>query len=89
VIIGGGPAGTQMAGALADMINLTMPAEFADLAVKHAGDCIQSFFGRNRHHGLRRRYQDRKRNLFDSVRTKDAPRSQLAPEDAVRAGNEW
>jgi NADH dehydrogenase len=36
VVVGGGPTGTEMAGALADMINLTMPAEFSDLAVKHA-----------------------------------------------------
>jgi NADH dehydrogenase len=36
VIIGGGPTGTEMAGALADMINFTMTAEYTDLAVKHA-----------------------------------------------------
>ena len=36
VIVGGGPTGTEMAGALADMINLTMTAEYTDLAVKHA-----------------------------------------------------
>ena len=36
VIVGGGPTGTEMAGALADMINLTMTEEYADLAVKHA-----------------------------------------------------
>jgi NADH dehydrogenase len=36
VIIGGGATGTEMAGALADMINLTMSAEYPDLAVKHA-----------------------------------------------------
>jgi NADH dehydrogenase len=36
VIVGGGPTGTEMAGALADMINLTMTAEYADLVVKHA-----------------------------------------------------
>jgi NADH dehydrogenase len=36
VVVGGGPTGTEMAGALADMINLTMPAEYSDLVVKHA-----------------------------------------------------
>src|SRR5215468_5887322 len=36
VVVGGGPTGTEIAGALADMINLTMPAEYSDLAVKHA-----------------------------------------------------
>jgi NADH dehydrogenase len=36
VIIGGGPTGTEMAGALADMIKLAMPVEYADLAVKQA-----------------------------------------------------
>jgi NADH dehydrogenase len=36
VIIGGGPTGTELAGALADMINLTMTREYTDLAVKQA-----------------------------------------------------
>ncbi len=36
VIIGGGPTGTELAGALADMINLTMTREYADLVVKRA-----------------------------------------------------
>jgi NADH:ubiquinone reductase (H+-translocating) len=36
VIVGGGATGTEIAGALADMINLTMPSEYGDLAVKHA-----------------------------------------------------
>ena len=36
VIIGGGATGTELAGALADMINLTMTREYADLAVKRA-----------------------------------------------------
>src|SRR5262249_43830819 len=36
VVVGGGPTGTEIAGALADMINLTMPGEYGDLAVKHA-----------------------------------------------------
>ena len=34
VIIGGGPTGTELAGALADMINLSMTREYSDLAVK-------------------------------------------------------
>jgi NADH:ubiquinone reductase (H+-translocating) len=34
VIVGGGATGTELAGAFADMINLTMAREFADLAVK-------------------------------------------------------
>jgi NADH:ubiquinone reductase (H+-translocating) len=34
VIVGGGATGTELAGALADMINLTMPREYTDLAVK-------------------------------------------------------
>jgi len=36
VIVGGGATGTEIAGALADMINLTMPTEYGDLAVKYA-----------------------------------------------------
>jgi NADH:quinone reductase (non-electrogenic) len=36
VIIGGGATGTELAGALADMINLTMTCEYPDLAVKRA-----------------------------------------------------
>jgi len=36
VVIGGGPTGTELAGALADMINLTMPREYPELAVKRA-----------------------------------------------------
>ena len=36
VIVGGGPTGTEMAGALAEMINETMPAEYPDLAVTAA-----------------------------------------------------
>jgi NADH dehydrogenase len=36
IIIGGGPTGTELAGALADMINLTMTREYADLVVKRA-----------------------------------------------------
>jgi NADH dehydrogenase len=36
VVVGGGPTGTEIAGAMADMINLTMTAECKDLAVKHA-----------------------------------------------------
>src|SRR5215470_19207132 len=36
IIIGGGATGTELAGALADMINLTMTREYTDLAVKRA-----------------------------------------------------
>jgi NADH:ubiquinone reductase (H+-translocating) len=36
VIVGGGATGTEIAGALADMINLTMPTEYGDLAVNYA-----------------------------------------------------
>jgi NADH dehydrogenase len=36
VIIGGGPTGTELTGALADMINFTMSREYTDLAVKRA-----------------------------------------------------
>jgi NADH:ubiquinone reductase (H+-translocating) len=36
VVIGGGATGTEVAGALADMINFTMAAEYPDLAVQHA-----------------------------------------------------
>src|SRR5262249_35435442 len=36
VIVGGGPTGTELAGALADMINFTMTREYSDLAVKRA-----------------------------------------------------
>jgi NADH:ubiquinone reductase (H+-translocating) len=36
VIVGGGPTGTEVAGALGDMINLTLTHEYADLAVKRS-----------------------------------------------------
>jgi NADH dehydrogenase len=36
VIVGAGATGTELAGALADMINETMPVEYHDLAVKRA-----------------------------------------------------
>jgi NADH dehydrogenase len=36
VVIGGGPTGTEMAGALAEMINTTMSTEYKDLAVAAA-----------------------------------------------------
>jgi len=36
VIVGGGATGTELAGALADMINLTMTREYTDLAVTRA-----------------------------------------------------
>lgn len=36
VIVGGGPTGTEVAGALADMFRYTMTREYPDLAVKHA-----------------------------------------------------
>jgi NADH:ubiquinone reductase (H+-translocating) len=36
VIIGGGPTGTELAGALADMINFAMAREYTDLMVKQA-----------------------------------------------------
>src|SRR5215467_3548326 len=36
VVVGGGPTGTEIAGALADMINLTMAAEYHELAVTAA-----------------------------------------------------
>jgi NADH dehydrogenase len=56
VIIGGGPTGTEMAGSLADMINLTMTAEYTDLAVKAArvylvdhGHSLLSSFSPNAH----------------------------------------
>ncbi len=36
VIVGAGATGTELAGAMADLINETMPAEYHDLAVKRA-----------------------------------------------------
>ena len=36
VVVGGGATGTEIAGALADMINFTMPAEYGDLALTRA-----------------------------------------------------
>jgi NADH:quinone reductase (non-electrogenic) len=36
VVVGGGATGTEISGALADMINLTMPSEYGDLALNHA-----------------------------------------------------
>jgi NADH dehydrogenase len=36
VVVGGGPTGTEMAGALADMVHFSMEVEYPDLAVKYA-----------------------------------------------------
>ena len=36
VVVGGGPTGTEIAGALADMINHTMTREYPDLAIQNA-----------------------------------------------------
>jgi len=36
IIVGGGPTGTELAGALADMINETMPNEYTDLTMRAA-----------------------------------------------------
>ena len=36
VIVGGGATGTEIAGSLAEMINLTMPTEYGDLALSYA-----------------------------------------------------
>ena len=36
VIVGGGPTGVETAGALADMIHLTMPSEYGDLPISSA-----------------------------------------------------
>jgi NADH:quinone reductase (non-electrogenic) len=56
VIVGAGPTGTEMAGALADMINETMPVEYPDLAVKAArvylvdhGHAVLSAFSEKAH----------------------------------------
>ena len=56
VIVGGGPTGTELAGALADMINFTMTREYADLAVKAArvylvehGDALLAPFSAKAH----------------------------------------
>ena len=56
VIVGGGPTGVEIAGALADMINDTMTAEFHDLAVETAqvhlvdqGPCLLASFSENAH----------------------------------------
>jgi NADH dehydrogenase len=56
VIVGGGPTGTELAGALADMIHGTMTDEYADLAVKHAkvylvdhGDALLAAFSEKAH----------------------------------------
>ena len=40
VIIGGGPTGTELAGALADIINLSMTREYRDLGVKQAQEYL-------------------------------------------------
>jgi NADH:ubiquinone reductase (H+-translocating) len=56
VIIGGGPTGTELAGALADMVNFAMTRECTDLAVKQArvylvdhGHALLSSFSREAH----------------------------------------
>jgi len=36
IVVGGGPTGTEIAGALADMINWALPREYPDLAIKNA-----------------------------------------------------
>ncbi|MBS0654750.1 MAG: NAD(P)/FAD-dependent oxidoreductase [Verrucomicrobia bacterium] len=36
VVVGAGPTGTEIAGALADMINISLPKEYADLALTKA-----------------------------------------------------
>jgi NADH:ubiquinone reductase (H+-translocating) len=40
VIVGAGATGTELAGAMADMINDTMPVEYHDLAVQKATICV-------------------------------------------------
>jgi len=40
VIVGGGPTGVEVAGALADMINVTVPAEYRNLDAKAARICL-------------------------------------------------
>jgi NADH dehydrogenase len=40
VIVGAGATGTELAGAMADMINETMPVEYHDLAVQKATICV-------------------------------------------------
>ncbi len=40
VIVGAGATGTELAGAMADMINDTMPVEYRDLAVQKATICV-------------------------------------------------
>lgn len=37
VVVGAGPTGVEMCGALADMLNVALPKEFCDLAVSKAG----------------------------------------------------
>jgi NADH dehydrogenase len=56
VIVGGGPTGTELAGALADMIHGALTDEYADLAVKHAkvylvdhGDALLAAFSEKAH----------------------------------------
>jgi NADH dehydrogenase len=78
VIIGGGPTGTELAGSLADMINLAMPAEYSDLAVKAArvylvdhGQFLLSAFSPKAHEYAARTLQQKGVQLLLGVLVKE------------------
>ena len=66
VIVGGGPTGVEVAGALADMIGVTVPAEYHDLDVRAAniylldyGDALLRAFSDEAHGYVSKVLQDR------------------------------
>jgi NADH:ubiquinone reductase (H+-translocating) len=70
VIVGGGPTGVEVAGAIADMINLTVPAEYHGLDVRRAhiylvdlGDALLKPFSDKAHGYVAKVLSDRKVEL--------------------------
>ncbi len=70
VIVGGGPTGVEVAGAIADMINVTVPAEYrsVDVAMAHIhlvdlGDALLRPFSEKAHAYVARVLSDRKVEL--------------------------
>jgi NADH dehydrogenase len=70
VIVGGGPTGVEVAGALADMVSVTVPAEYRDLDIKAAhiylldyGDALLKPFSEKAHAYVAKVLTDRKVEL--------------------------
>src|SRR5215469_2649459 len=80
VIVGGGPTGTEIAGSLADMINLIMPTDYPDLALKHArvylvdhGHALLGPFPVKAHDYAARVLQEKGVQLRLGIEVKEAP----------------